>query len=108
MDGCKKDANDNQPNWNPGYYTTEERSVAHVRCCAMDGSSCTSSRSCEANSAITYSEAVAYCAAEGQRLCYKEEIEEGKCCETGGMCDNYITWTKTTTGYFFLLFITLT
>ena len=96
-DGCKKDSSDNQPDFTPGYFAIDEM-TAHIRCCSTDSFSnttCITTREC-GETELTYTEAAAYCANEGRRICTKSEIEAKTCCGTGGTCDNYKVWTSTT------------
>ena len=104
LDGCKKNANDFSPNFDPGYFANEEI-TAQVRCCNIDSSSCPSqSRSCANEDPLSYLQAKAYCEGEGLRLCTKEEIEGKKCCGKGGQCDQYAIWTSTSGGNMFFCY----
>ena len=65
----------------------------------MDGSTCATPGSCEtaANDRIvvSYADATSQCSAIGNRLCTKDELNTGVCCETGGQCDHALVWTST-------------
>ena len=78
-----------------GFYQSGS-SLAFVRCCSIDGNSCSTISDCrDSGDLATMAEAVEKCAAEGKRLCNKNELLTDKCCGTGGQCDNYGVWTST-------------
>ena len=77
------------PKRNPNKPVTQEpaNSKHNVRCCSINGDSC-SSRPCKKDK--TYDEAVEICSGRGQRLCSEDELN--KCCGTGCNKDNEKTW----------------
>ena len=60
-----------------------------VRCCSMDGYTC-SSQPCSGDK--TYCEAVEICSSRGSRICLMEELNS--CCETGCNFDHALTWVQ--------------
>ena len=58
-----------------------------VRCCSMNGASCTS---IPCSGKRTYDEAVHFCENMGKRLCLEEELN--KCCGTGCGYDATMNW----------------
>ena len=93
--------------------------LADVRCCSMDGSSCNSGNfpeiftftggltsqgtECQAgecngvadtwcHSAVSFTQAQEICAANGERLCSRNEIEDGVCCGTGCSHNSHLVW----------------
>ena len=68
---------------------------AGVRCCAHDGSSCTTPLSCANNEMRSYDDAVSTCSGITRRLCSKDELLDGLCCGSGGDCDVHEVWTST-------------
>ena len=63
-------------------YSVFEATDGHIRCCALDGSSCVSSSSKECLGSGSYDEAAAKCSSIGRRLCSGTEVQ-GICCNTG-------------------------
>lgn len=77
----------------------QESSKAHVRCCKMDGSECSTLSYCKNDLPVTFAEAADQCgeidATNPWRLCTKDELLSDICCQTGGKCDNFAIWTST-------------
>ena len=67
---------------------------AGVRCCSCDGKSCQTHLKCPEDD-MSYYDAIAECHKKGLRLCTKEELLNGVCCDTGGSCNDHLTWTST-------------
>ena len=67
---------------------------AGVRCCSANGTSCETHFNCPEDN-MSYDNAQSKCQEKGLRLCTKEELFSRVCCETGGRCDGYLTWTAT-------------
>jgi len=94
-----------------GFYQPENLK-AGVRCCSLDGESiiegnnngkerfCKTLGKCTGNNGVTFKEAGEQCAAEGLRLCTKEELLSEECCGTGGNCDSHLVWTSTLAKYY--------
>jgi len=92
-----------------GHWESPLGAVAHVHCCTEAGecerhvSGATNNAGCFSggNSGVpmqTYDGAVAICAADGMRLCTKDELlSEGAagCCSTGCSHDSAMVWTNT-------------
>jgi len=92
-DGCHTDTN--TPDDFIGYYEGEF-TKAGVRCCSSDGTSCTTPSTCTSwNDLKNHVDAEAECAADGMRLCTKDELLSEICCTTGGGCDSELVWTST-------------
>jgi hypothetical protein len=73
--------------------SSDSDEVASVRCCSMDGVTCDSDHlpgGCQEDK--TFSEAVAICEANGERLCTEEEIIDRRCCGTGCGFDGHQVW----------------
>ena len=66
---------------------------AGVRCCSCDGKSCQTHLRCPAEY-MSYDDAKKECHEKGLRLCTKEELTSGVCCNTGGNCNGHLTWTS--------------
>jgi len=68
-----------------------------VRCCSMDGTTCTTPGTCEDFKKDRYDlqKSATICADLGRRLCTKNELSTGVCCSSGGGCDGYGVWTST-------------
>jgi len=67
--------------------------TASVRCCSMDGSSCSTNDldgGCQAGK--TLAEAHAICAANDKRLCTEHEMADNVCCGTGCWFNNHAVW----------------
>ena len=98
-DGCHSEGND--PELEDDYvgFYQGEFSKAGVRCCSSDGTSCATPSTCtNSNDWRNYADAEAECAADGMRLCTKEELLSDVCCASGGQCDSYLVWTSTIYG----------
>jgi len=67
-----------------------------ARCCKDNSNSCHSPHDCEDDS-FDFQEASDKCTdlGGGYRLCTLEELNDERCCGTGGMCDNHKIWTST-------------
>ena len=62
-----------------------------MRCCSKNGQDCKSK--CNYNKeTVTLAEAQARCARMGRRLCTANELASNKCCETGCLYDDILTW----------------
>ena len=97
-DGCHTDTN--TPDDFIGYYEGEF-TKAGVRCCSSDGTSCTTPSTCTSwNDLKNHVDAEAECAADGMRLCTKNELLSDICCGTGGQCDSNLVWTSTVYGIY--------
>jgi len=93
-DGCHSEKR--TPDDVVGFYQSED-STAYIRCCSTDGTTCSTESNCgNTNDLVTYADAETECAANGMRLCTKDELLTEICCGTGGMCDSYAVWTSTT------------
>ena len=93
-DGCHSEGS--TPDDIVGFYQLSS-SYAFVRCCSTDGTSCSTQSNCkDSNDLVTYADAEAECATNGQRLCTKDELLTDICCGTGGQCDSAEVWTSTT------------
>merc|ERR1711899_573156 len=96
-DGCHSE--NNTPDDVIGFYQSES-STAFVRCCSTDAAGsidCDTISNCQnTNDLVTYADAETECAANGMRLCTKDELLTDICCGTGGQCDSYAVWTSTT------------
>ena len=66
---------------------------AGVRCCSCDGKSCQTHLRCP-DEYMSYDDAKTECHKKGLRLCTKEELHGGVCCNTGGNCNGHLTWTS--------------
>jgi hypothetical protein len=109
IQGCNNSPRDIEPGCN----------VADVRCCGMDGATCNSGNfpqtfsfldgitsegaACEAgacrdtpdtwcHSAVTFSQAQEICAANGERLCTRAEIQDDVCCGNGCGHNGHLIW----------------
>jgi len=109
VQGCLNSPRDLEPDCN----------LADVRCCTMDGTSCNSGSfpqtytfldglvsdgtACEAgacdgvantwcHSAVSFGQAQEICAATGERLCSRAEIEDDVCCGTGCSHNSHLIW----------------
>jgi len=72
--------------------------TASVRCCSMDGSSCSTSGldgGCQAGK--TLAEAHAICAANDERLCTEHEMADNVCCNTGCWFNHHAVWVTPST-----------
>merc|ERR1719265_2368096 len=69
-----------------------------ARCCKDNSNSCHSPHHCEEES-FYFQEASDKCTdlGGGYRLCTLEELNDERCCGTGGMCDNHKIWTSDVT-----------
>ena len=81
---------------------------AYVRCCSIDGESCSTMSNCQHQSkATTYYDAVSQCASIGKRLCTKDELwnetietvnskssTHWTCCESDNQCTDNPVWTS--------------
>ncbi|CAK0858856.1 unnamed protein product [Prorocentrum cordatum] len=92
-DGCRTER-DSIPRDYAGAYVQEAQAEAFARCCADDGSSCTSPQNCIAEQPGTHFAAAAACHDQGMRLCTSHELLSEVCCGTGGSCDSYPIWTS--------------
>jgi len=92
-DGCHTE-HDRHPVDYVGAYLQGTQDGAFARCCAGDGSSCTSPQNCLKGQPGTYAAASAVCHGLGLRLCTKDELISEVCCDTGGLCDNSPVWTS--------------
>jgi len=92
-DGCHTE-HDRHPVDYVGAYLQGTQAGAFARCCAGDGSSCTSPQNCLKGQPGTYAAASAVCHDLGLRLCTKNELISEVCCLTGGQCDNSPVWTS--------------
>lgn len=73
----------------------DEGRTAAVRCCSMDGNSCSSSLpSGGCRSGRTFAEAQGDCAANGMRLCTEVELESQVCCHTGCQFNCAMIWAQ--------------
>ena len=72
---------------------TEVSTTGAVRCCSLDGQSCTSltGSACFGDSR-TYDEAMQICMDAGSRLCSSRELSSGTCCSTGCNYDGKNVW----------------
>ena len=86
-DGCPNKGKKNEGTFHPKSYE------AGVRCCSCDGKSCQTHLRCPADN-MSYDDARAECHKKGLRLCTKEELLNGVCCDTGGSCNDHLTWTS--------------
>jgi len=72
----------------------------HVRCCSMDGTSCSTFSASGvlwtpfSGAGVIFSEAKSMCESDGRRLCTLEELSGGVCCGTGGNLDVKMIWTQ--------------
>ena len=97
-DGCHSDSN--TPDDYAGIYESEF-TEAGVRCCSSDGTSCSTPSSCTSSNDLKNNvDAAAECAADGMRLCTKNELLSDICCGTGGQCDSNLVWTSTVYGIY--------
>jgi len=101
-DGCVKasDFGDHEPDrdlYPSGLYDDDDvgNAGAGIRCCSLNGSSCTTDFTCTTENTITFTAAKAHCENKGLRLCTRTELWSGICCGTGGQCDQYNSWTST-------------
>ena len=93
-DGCHSEGS--TPDDVVGFYQSED-ATAYIRCCSTDGTTCSTESNCQnTNDLVTYADAETECAANGMRLCTKDELLTDICCGTGGQCDSYAVWTSTT------------
>jgi len=93
-DGCHSE--NSTPDDVVGFYQSED-ATAYIRCCSTDGTTCSTESNCQnTNDLVTYADAETECAANGMRLCTKDELLTDICCGTGGQCDSYAVWTSTT------------
>ena len=93
-DGCHSE--NSTPDDIEGFYQSED-STAFVRCCSDDGTSCSTVSNCnDSSNLVTYADAEDECAANGMRICTKDELLTDICCGTGGGCDSKVVWTSTT------------
>merc|ERR550519_970709 len=77
--------NDGNPDDVVGAFYSSDSASAYPRCCAIDGSDCSSNYSCRSGSPLmTFQQAADYCDNEGRRLCTKVELESEICRGTGG------------------------
>eukprot|EP00121_Abeoforma_whisleri_P008809 Awhi_evm1s8091 len=87
-DGCKRQQT---------YYDEQlenHDSLHAVRCCSVDGSSCTSKIANQCYNGKSYFEAYQLCEGIGLRLCSINELETNMCCSTGCNHDNRRVWTS--------------
>ena len=92
-DGCHSE--NSTPDDYAGFYQVES-SLAYVRCCSDDGSTCETISNCGNSGQLRgYFQAEEECAAVGKRLCTMEELLTDICCGTGGGCDSDLVWTST-------------
>jgi len=92
-DGCHSE--NSSPDDYAGFYQIES-SLAYVRCCSDDGSTCQTISNCGNSGQLrSYYQAEEECAAVGKRLCTMEELLTDICCGTGGGCDSDLVWTST-------------
>jgi hypothetical protein len=109
VQGCNNNPRDLEP----------DCGLADVRCCSMDGTSCNSGSfpqtftfldglvsegtACQAgqcngvadtwcHSAVSFEQAQEICAATGERLCSRAEIESDVCCGTGCSHNAHLIW----------------
>ena len=93
-DGCHSEGN--TPDDYAAFYQPES-SLAYVRCCSTDGSSCATPESCrDEEYLVNYADAETKCTDIGMRLCTWDELLTDFCCGTGGGCDSELVWTSTT------------
>ena len=95
-DGCHTEGS--TPDDVVGFYQSES-STAFVRCCSTDAAGstdCDTVSNCKDSSdLVTFADAETECAAQGMRLCTKDELLSEICCGTGGQCDSAGVWTST-------------
>ena len=76
----------------------------HVRCCSMDGTSCSTFSASGvlwtpfSEAGVTFPVAQSMCESDGRRLCTLEELSGGVCCGTGGNLDTKMVWTQSEEG----------
>ena len=92
-DGCQSEAETPPIDDFSGSFQSKSFN-AGVRCCTMDGKTCDTEGQCATNS-VTFDDAIVQCANRDDRLCTKNELLTGICCNTGGSCNDYPVWTST-------------
>ena len=96
-DGCH-DESDGSSDDIIGTFQLED-STAAASCCSRDGRKCNTIGSCpQRSSHMTYHDAAFQCDKVGLRLCKKDELRSGICCNSknaSNICDNYSVWTST-------------
>jgi len=78
------------------YMSTDQRHG--VRCCSIDGDTCTTDWNCKSETQLTFQQAKDHCANQGKRICTQSELESDMCCGTGGNCDRHTVWSSTSSG----------
>ena len=69
---------------------SESDQLGGVRCCSHDGGQCiTPDTPCHTT---TFELAKGICNSKGMRICKREELDAGKCCETGCFFDGKLVW----------------
>jgi len=93
-DGCYIETSGNDGHETSQHPENGNTGLFGARCCKDNSTLCTTPHDCE-QTMFSFQNASAQCAAEGDgwRLCTLSELQDQRCCSTGGMCDNYKIWT---------------
>jgi len=93
-DGCETEGSGDDGHSETLHSETE--TLFGTRCCKDNSNSCQTPYHCEQDSPLNFQDASDKCTAlgGGYRLCTLAELNDERCCSTGGLCDNYKIWTS--------------
>jgi len=93
-DGCRTESSGDDGHETSQHPENGGTGLFGARCCKDNSNSCRSPHHCE-ETMFNFQNASELCAAEGDgyRLCTLPELQDDRCCSSGGMCDNHKIWT---------------